>query len=146
MCGINLRIYWDFRKNHKTEFEKVCLLAFLAIKSILGQKAFCKITNDFFVARMDGKAKTCKSLEISPALQKYINEYQLNRIKMTLKSKWYLVTYGRRMRGFYVAFDMSLDELIYNAEKARDKNIKLKLKREEDAALARALERIKSER
>lgn len=144
-CGLNTSIYWDFRKNHKSDFDKVVLLAFLSIKSILGNKAFCKITNDFFVARMDGKIKTCEPFEISHSLKKYTTEYQLNKIKANLKLKWYLVTYGKRMRGFYVAFDMLLEDLIYYAEKNRERNLKKKLKREEDVALKKALERINAE-
>lgn len=144
-CGINTSIYWDFRNNHKSEFEKVVLLAFLSIKSILGNKPYCKITNDFFISRMDGKVKKCDLSEISPAIKTYLTAYRLTKLKDELKLKWYLVTYGKRMRGFYVAFDMLLEDLIYYAEKNRVKNLKKKLKKEEDAALKKALEKINME-
>ena len=33
-AGLGLSLFWEFYKNEKTDFEKVCLLAHLAIKSI----------------------------------------------------------------------------------------------------------------
>jgi len=62
--GINTNIYWDYRDNYKSEFEKISLLAFLAIKSILQQKAYCKIGNKYWLARMDGKASSCEFEEL----------------------------------------------------------------------------------
>ena len=42
-AGINTIIYWDYRDNYKSEFDKVSLLAFLAIKSILQHDIQTKI-------------------------------------------------------------------------------------------------------
>ncbi|CAM3288531.1 hypothetical protein FLLO111716_01165 [Flavobacterium longum] len=142
-AGLNLRIYWDYYDNQKTDFEKACLLTFLAIKSILGNKRYCKITNKFIVSRMEGKPKV--SNNISPAVQKFAKEYQLNKIKNELELNWHLVSYGKAVRGFYVSFDLTLDDLAYIAEMNREKYRSLKLKNEKKLAAQKARERIKNE-
>src|SRR5690242_7142518 len=43
--GISTEIFWNFYQNEKTQFEWECLVAFLALKSILGKKTFCKSNN-----------------------------------------------------------------------------------------------------
>lgn len=144
-CGINLKIFWDYHDNYKTDFEKACLLAFLAIKSILGAKKYCKITNDFIVSRMDGKVKTCPLADISEKIKKYATEYQLKKIRNELELKWFLTCYSRRTRGFYVTFEMSLDDLAYVAEKNREKMRIAQLRKQEMAAFENALKRIRSD-
>jgi hypothetical protein len=124
--GINLSKYWEFREEDKTDFEKVCLLAFLAIKSILGQKPYMKITNDFLLARMDGKSKACDKEALSPDIAKYSTEHQIKKIKNALQlNGWGLVTYARYTRGFYVSFKLTLEALIEVAEEKRE-SVKIK--------------------
>jgi hypothetical protein len=123
--GINTKIYWDYRDNYKNDFEDVCLLAFLAIKSILNKKPYCKIDNRFLLARMDGKAKSCDFEALSPSIRKFANEYQTKKIKYQLSDSWNLKTYSRYTRGFYVSFSLNINDLIYEAEKRR-KSVKEK--------------------
>ena len=118
--GLRLSIYWDFYKNDKAEFEKVCLLGFLALKSILGQKPYCKTTNKFWLSRMDGNPKTIKDFsELSPDIVKFSKDYQTDKIKKALRNEWGLITYSRYCRGFYVSFKITLKQLIFEAEKRR---------------------------
>jgi hypothetical protein len=123
--GINFTIFWDYYKNDKSEFDKACLLAFLAIKSILNKKSYCKIDNRFLLARMDGKAKSCDFEALSPSIRKFATEYQTKKIKYQLTDSWNLKTYSRYTRGFYVSFKLNLNDLIYEAEKRR-KSVKEK--------------------
>jgi hypothetical protein len=146
MVGINLTIFWDYYKNDKSEFDKACLLAFLAIKSILNKKPYCKIDNRFLLARMDGKAKSCDFDSLSSSIYKYANEYQTKKIKYQLSEYWNLITYSRYTRGFYVSFSLSLDELVYEAEKRR-KSVKEKQKRQlQNEAVKNALIRLNQSR
>lgn len=142
-CGLSLQIFWDFFENHKTDFEKVTLLKFLAIKSILGKKSYCKVTNNFVIARMDGNAKL--SPKISPALVKFGKEYQFRKIKDELRLKWHMTSYGKGVRGFYVSFELNDEQLIYIAEMNRDKNKILKIRSEQKATVEKVRERIKNE-
>ncbi len=118
--GLNTSIYWDFYKNHKSDFEIACLTAFLAIKSIIGTKPYCKMNNAYLWARMSGNSKAMKEVnELSDNVKKYANEYQTGKIKNALREDWNLVTYSRYTRGFYVSFTLELPALITEAEKRR---------------------------
>ena len=143
--GISLDMFWDFYENEKTEFEKVCLLAFLAMKSILGPKNYCKTDNRFLLSRMNGSAHSHDFEKLSEPLQKYTTEYQIKKIKNELKANWSLKTYSRYTRGFYISFDMKQEVLIYQAEKNRKKN-KLNVKQlEEKAIVEKVLKKLADE-
>lgn len=145
--GLNTSIYWDYRNNYKTEFEEVCLLAFLALKSIIQNKAYCKVTNLYWLSRMDGNAKTVAAeFELSEGLRKYAKEYQLKKIKSELIDNWGLVHYAKRTRGFYVSFKIELEELAFHVLKNKQtRSEKLKeQKRKQDLATQKAMERIKN--
>lgn len=144
--GISKDIYWDFRTNDKTPFEDVCLLAYLALRSILRNKPYCKITNLYWLSRMDGKTHAFDNLlELSDPLMKYSNEYQLNKIKFYLMDAWNMVHYGRYTRGFYISFKIELEDLVYQVEKKR-KSVKMKQQKDaQKLALKMALEKLKNE-
>lgn len=140
MVGINKSVYFDYYKNHKDEFEIVCLLAFLAIKSIVQNKPYCKIDNNFLLSRMDGNAKTVSDYtELSPEVARYANEYQTKKIKTELSNGWGLVTYSRYTRGFYVSFTLSIEDLVFEAEKRRKSTKEKQSKEREKEAVKMAL-------
>lgn len=144
MVGINSSIFWDFKQNHKTEFEKVCLLAFLALKSIIQSKAYAKIDNKFLLSRMDGKACSCEIDELSDELFKYSSRRLLEKVKMELQFNWYLIYYSRYTRGFYISFKLSLEDLIFEAEKRRASTKEKEKKKLLDVALKNALRRLEA--
>ena len=139
MVGISLEMYWDYKSNEKSEWDNICLLGFLGLKSIIQSKSYCKIDNKFWLARMDGKAKSCEYAQLSDTIKKYANEYQTKKIKIALRNGWWLVTYSRYTRGFYISFKMSLESLILEAESRRlstkEKQFKLREKDAVDNAL-----------
>jgi hypothetical protein len=141
MVGINLTIFWDYYNNHKNEFELVCLLAFLALKSILQRKSYTKVDNKFWLARMDGKVSSCEFTQLSEGIAKYANEYQTKKIKSKLR-EWGLVTYSHYTRGFYISFTMKLEDLVYEAEKKRKSTKEKQYKAQEKEAVERALKRL----
>jgi hypothetical protein len=121
--GLNLSIFWDFYNNDKSEFDKICLLGFLGIKSIIGPKPYCKMTNKYWLSRMSGRSKVVKDvIELPDEFCKYNNTYQLVKIKTALRNNWGLVTYSKHTKGFYVSFKMELKELVMIAEKHRNSN------------------------
>ncbi len=144
MVGINKDRWFDYYKNDKPEFDKVSLLGFLAIKSILQNKAYCKIDNKFWLSRMDGKAKSIKdNSELSKELLIYANEYQTKKIKSELIDNWGLVHYSRYTRGFYVSYNLNINDLVFEAEKRRKSTKEKQRKEAEQLALKKALERLK---
>jgi len=141
--GINKDVYFDFYKNEKTDFVKACFLAFLALKSIINKKAYCRITNAYLWARMDGKTHSVDNIEdLSPDIQRFANEYQMRKIKTELRNNWKLVYYGRYTRGCYYSFTLQLDELVFQAEKKRKSTIDKMYKDQERQAVYRAMERL----
>ena len=138
--GISLAIYWDYHNNYKTEYQKVCLLAYLALKSIAQNKPFCKVTNLYWFARMAGFQTSINDKdELPPELLKYTTEYQLKKIKNDLVLDWHLTTFSRYTRGFYVSFQMDLESLIEQAElRRKDQKIK-EYKRQEKLILQKVL-------
>ena len=143
MSGINIKIIKDYRTNFKTDFDKACLLAFLAIKSIIANKAYCKIDNNFLWSRMDGNSKSVDVSELSDEVKVYANRYQIDKIKKELIFNWYLVYYSRHTRGFYVSFKLDLEELVFEAEKKRKSVKEKQQKQAQNEALKKALERLK---
>jgi hypothetical protein len=144
--GINRDVLLDYKINVKTAFELASLVAYLALKSIVQRKPYCKITNRFWLSRMDGKAQ-CILIEqlLTKEVIKYSNEYQLKKIKSELTEKWGLVQYGRYTRGFYVSFTMKLDDLVYQVEKKRKMYQKKKQKKNQEDALSKAMARLENE-
>ena len=141
--GLKLSLFWDYYKNEKSDFEKLCLLGYLAIKSILQNKAYCKIDNKFWLSRIDGKAKSVSEFwELSEKICKYSTEYQTVKIKTELRNNWGLTTYSRHTRGFYVSFSLTLDQLVFEAEKRRKSTRDKQYKEAEKEAIKKALEKL----
>jgi len=138
-ASIEVKLWTDFYKNHKTDFEKVCLLAFIALRSIIGRKPYCKTTNNYLLARMDGKSKTVKSDdELSAQILRYSTRRKLDNIKKELQLNWHLRYLSNYNRGFYISFTLKLGKLAEIAESKRPINLeaaqKQKVKRARDEA------------
>lgn len=144
MTGINVDVFMRFFLNKKTDFEKITLLGFLAIKSIMGGKSYCKMTNAFWLSRMDGFAKTCDAELLTDAVSRYSSEYMTKKIKNELKDNWGLKSYSRYTRGFYVSFDMSLENLIKTAESDRTARKEKQKRLDEKALVQKVLQEIKA--
>lgn len=145
--GISKIKLFEFRDEDKSDFEKVCFLAYLALKSILQQKAYVKMDNKYLLARMDGKPSSVKSFEeLSSSIYQFANEYQLVKIKNELQKCWGLKHYSRYTRGFYVSFSMELEILILEAEKKRKSFKDDQLKQAQKIALENVMKRLNATR
>ncbi|WP_137305746.1 hypothetical protein [Lentimicrobium saccharophilum] len=148
MTGINKDICFDFYKNEKTEADIAILLAYLALKSVIGSKPYVHITNEFLIARMAGYASVKSMPEALPEpLAGYTTRRKLDKIKFELRSNWNVNIYGYRVRGFYVSIDnqFSLEKLIYEVEKQRKTNIEKKLRQQQNDAIMKAKTKLKNE-
>lgn len=120
--GISSKMLIDFYNNPKTEYEIAVLLAYLALKSIIGNKPYIKTTNEFMIARMAGYSSVKDIPDPLPeALRRYTTRRMLDKIKFELQISWNVNLYGLYVRGFYVSFDnkFNLDKLAFEAEKRR---------------------------
>lgn len=148
MTGINKDVCFDFYKNHKTHDEIAVLLAFLAIKSIIGIKPYCKITNGYLIARMGGYAGVNDMPHPLPEpLAQYNTRRKLDKIKKELELNWNVNIYGTHTRGFYVSIDKKFDmnKLAVEAEKRRKSTKEKQLKQRKDEARRLALEKLNNE-
>ncbi|MGC6429849.1 MAG: hypothetical protein ACON5F_02290 [Jejuia sp.] len=146
IVGLHIDIFNRFLNSETTEFEKICLLGFLGLKSILQRKTFCKVTNNYWLARMDGKAKSVKDFkELSAPIRKYANEYQTKKIKSYLQDDWGLITYARYTKGFYVSFKLDKEQLIEKVELKRRSTKEKQRKLEEKIILQRVLNKLNNE-
>lgn len=144
MVGLSLKVYWDFYQDEKSDFDKITLLAYLAMKSIIQNKAYQKLENKFWYSRMDGNVTSCEPDQLSTEVRFYFTEYYSKRLKQELTDNWGLKTYSRCMRGFYVSFRLSLEDLIFEAEKRRKAMKDKQNKAEINQAYEKALKRLNS--
>ncbi len=102
------------------EFDYACLAAYIAIRSIVGNASYKKITNLFILSRMDGRATCVESVEeLSPAIQKYAKEYWMKRIKAQLYDSYGVKFYGSKTRGCYYSLQMPMERLVEEVEKQK---------------------------
>ena len=135
--GISTDIFWSFYNENKTDFEWECLFAFLALKSIVGAKTYCKSNNGLLYARMSGH----DSLNDGSIT---LSRFHRDKIICELENNWGLKYYSRYTKGFYFGFDIGINDLVFEAEKRR-KSTKEKLRNDEKKkALAEALKRLGS--
>ena len=123
LTSITKDMIFDFYENDKTQFEIVCFLSFAALKSIIQDQGYKKMTNEYLLSRMSGNSKS--KADIDPTLKPFTSRYQLDKIKQELQLNWGLKYYSNKARGFYVSFTMPLDKLAMIAEK-KNKTYKLK--------------------
>ncbi len=121
--GLKVSLFWEYLKEDKTDFEKICLLGFLAFKSIIGDKLYTKTNNALWLSRMAGSEKTLKDLNALPDKIKQFNtRRKLDKIKTELRENWSFEHYGYYSRGYYISFKVTLEKLIYEVEKNKNKN------------------------
>lgn len=126
---INRSRVFDFRNNEKTVLEIAQLAMFIAMRSILGRKKYCKTNRKLITCRMFG-FRNIKDVDstMSIAHREYFNmfnnRYHFDKIKTLLELTWYVVTYSNHTRGLYIAVDKNMThrELAFAAEKSKKKN------------------------
>jgi len=145
MTGISVNMCFDYFKDHKTHDEIAVLMAFLALKSIIGVKPYCKTTNDYLIARMGGYASIKDMPDPLPdPLGRYTTRRKLDRIKRELQLDWNVNIYAYHTRGWYVSVDNTFDieKLIYEAEKRRKSTKEMQLEQKKNEARRKALMRL----
>lgn len=141
--------YWQWRNNveNESDYSKLLLLGFLAVKSIVGQKNYALTNYDFLLARMAGdsvpryKTQKGEKLLILPPHIKPINtRCKLEKLRDHL-AHYHVTTWGQRgLRGFAVSTKLSDVELAHaiatngtksqaQARKERKERIKAEVKK-----------------
>lgn len=141
MVGISKEMAFEYYKNGKDEFQLISLLAFLGIKSIVGKKAYCNISNISWLSRMAGYSRKVNHTdELPKPIRKYATKYYTGKIKKELQLNWYVKAYHKR--GTYFSFDLSIENLAFEVEKRSKKNKERVLQNEKAKAKQNALKRL----
>lgn len=139
MTGINSGLLFDFYQGNQPINEIVALLAHLAIKSILGQKGFCRVTNDYLLCRMAGYPGMSDMKALPDYLSPYATRRRMDNIKSELQKSYGLQIYARYTRGFFVSDTLGLEDLIKAVETKRKKWQLAQQKAEVSNAVAKVL-------
>ncbi len=146
--GLNRDVFWQFKEGSCSDFNNVVLLAFLAFKSILGNKPWYKITNQNQIYyRMAGKTMgKGKHPKLPQEIAAFCTRYKFDQIKLELKENWGLLIYANHTRGMYVSTidKMSLEELALVAERGKLQRRKLAQRQAEQEAKEAAIRALKS--
>ncbi len=133
--SLRCETYWHYSRQYKSDEECELLLAFLALRSILGSKRWGKTTNAMWLSRMDGKNKPewrikngKKELVLSGAIQKYNTHYGARKLKSLLFEYYSVSFYSSHMRGFCFSFLLSIKELVRTIRRKQNEIEKLESK------------------
>lgn len=113
--------YWKFRDTFKSDEECSMLIAYLALKSICGQKHWAKTNKAMWLSRMDGKRRPeykkkkdgKLELVLSDGLAKYRTNYGIRRLRALLFEYYNVSFYSKSIYGFCFSITLSLVDLIY---------------------------------
>lgn len=144
--GIARKHYWELvERGFIGEADKVLLLSFLAAKSIIGRKEYCKTNDLLLFARMNGFDAAFHDVEELNEkghllIRRYYTRRRRDTIKMQLAETFHIVTYSNHDRGYFISSKLSLEELIEVVETSRKNSTgtyKKKVSHTRDLVLAR---------
>ena len=117
--GISSDLFWTFSHKHRSDFDKATLLAFLAIKSLIGGKPYYKVTNQNVIFKRMAGYKETENYKIPDVLQRFCTRSRFDAIKMELRENYSVVFYSQHVRGMFVSTELPLEKLAYIAEERK---------------------------
>ena len=128
-CGIDRDMLFSFRDDDVSDYECVQLLAYCAIRSILGSAwvditpSVKRISWGFILSRMAGNVKRVPLDELPSFIQYYASKRHRARLRKSLINKWHVQIDGQS-RGpggaYYMIYDViPIAEAIAQAKQAR---------------------------
>lgn len=118
MTGFSVETFWEYYKNPHSTHDKITLLAFLAVKSIVGHKEYVKVTNQNLIySRMAGYSKIRKT--IPKDILEHCTRYKFGKIKLDLKEHYKVAFYSYHTRGQYISTKLDYKKLCSIAEQKK---------------------------
>lgn len=116
---------YEFYALPKKEIDYLSLLAYMAIKSLLGSRKMLKINDNMLFGRMAGhRYADAAMFGIPYELDKHRSRRKVDKLKANLMKNWYVSIYGYRLRGYYVSQFIKQDDLKRRVESMRESNKK----------------------
>lgn len=137
--GLEVRMFWEYYQEEKTDEEKATLLAFLAIKSIVGAVGWYKLgKQELIFHRMAGHTD-CNS-KLPDTIKPFCTRFKFDKIKKALVLHWGISIYSNHTRGLYIG-TIPLQELALIAERRKlaTRQKQVTLKEQQEAARNQAL-------
>lgn len=143
--GFEANMLREFLENDKDDFEIECLGAFLATRSIIGTKPYCKTNKTLIHARMFGY-RSAKELpeQLTPLQQKYKIRWHMDRLLLELQTNWHLKTISNHQRGMCISYELSYEQLALQVEKNKQKIKYQQLRENKRKAIETAKTQIKT--
>jgi hypothetical protein len=147
---INVNLLNIYCLEDKTEYEIALFISYIAVRSILGTKPYCRTTKEMIIARMFGY-ESMKTLSIEKMdlptkemFEKYSKRYHIDRILCDLQLNWNILLYSNHIRGMYIGNKnkTTMDKLTLNADSKKRKEKIAKLKEEKRLAKEKALQQL----
>jgi hypothetical protein len=151
-CSINESKIMEFVKERKKESDWYELIAFIAIRSILGKSKYKVTNNKHLLSRMLGFESYMQlmNVELSDEQKKLLAKLtkadnngtrevckaKMRRLRDRLQLNWRVRIYSRYMKGFFVSMEdqCSIEELVTACENRRQSNRLKALKEAEKEA------------
>jgi hypothetical protein len=121
MPMIGKHTLFNFRDEDKSVFEIAQLLAYIAIRSIIGERKYTKTNKQHITARMFGYKSINEVKKISELHKKYSNRYHIDKTLKALELDWKVCIYDNRTRGLYISISnkLPLQKLVEIAEQKK---------------------------
>ncbi len=118
IVSVKKNVFRDYSQRNNSEVEKVYFLSFMALKSIIGNQGYSKVTYEYWFSRMQGEVKQLRDMKsLNSSLRKYFTLHYKRKIREELELNWGLkTTHGR---GNYFSFKLSYEKLADIVEKKR---------------------------
>lgn len=147
--SINKSLFYDFRDHEKTEFDMMQFACYIAIRSILGEKPYCRTNKEMILCRAFGY-KSNKELpatmhpDLKALFDKYNKRYHIDRILQSIELSWNILIYSHNIRGLYIGLSkkITLESMIVQAETKKKKKQIDALKQRKHEARKKALQQL----
>ena len=151
---VNINLLFQYYKEEKTSWQLAQFAAYIAIRSILGKKSYCKTNKQMILARIFGY-KTLRQLQeskLTPSTKelviKYSNRYWMDRLLKTLETDWNILIYSfKGSYGLYIGIEnkINMDSFIMAIESKRESRKLAYLKQRKEEARNKAIQHINKE-
>jgi hypothetical protein len=134
MPMVNIRVLDDFLEGTRTQFEVEQFVGYLALRSILGKKPYCKTNYKHIRARMFGYSKDSDvpdEVKQTDNYQRYCKRYHMDKLMENLRDNWYVQTYSYHTRGLYISTGNVSIETLIRADETSKKSNKRKQRQKE---------------
>ena len=119
--SIDIDVFWDFHKNYHTDEERAILLAYLALKSIVGKQDFIKTNAQMWLSRMDGHTKPVKKEQLTDKVREWATPYKIRKLKALLWKYYHVGFYSSNVHGFYASIKLTSGKLMQAVKKENNK-------------------------